>query len=329
MNRPALEISDLTVQVATRGAPATLVDGVSFRVAPGEIMALVGESGSGKSMTALAVMGLLEDPVFVAHGGARLKGEAVDYADAGALRAIRGRDMAMIFQDPMMTLNPVMRIDEQVCEAVLVHDRGVSRAEALRRARDALVLVGIPAPEERLSAYPHQLSGGMRQRIVIAIALINHPSVLIADEPTTALDVTTQGQILHEAKRLCRETGAAMVWITHDLAVVASLAHSIAVMYSGRIVEQGPADMVLTHPRHPYTRGLLDSVPTVDVRRARLRAIPGMPPLGGQAATGCRFAPRCERAVEACRATEPPLAAIGDAAQLVRCIRPLGAEAQA
>ncbi len=323
MTGPALEIRDLTVEAGPKGRSVTLVDSVSLSVPRGKILALVGESGSGKSMTALAAMGLLEPPVRISSGGARLAGQAVDPADPRQMRGIRGRDMAMIFQDPMMTLNPVMRIDEQVCEAVTVHDSSVSKAEALRRARAALVTVGIPAPEERLLSYPHQLSGGMRQRIVIAIALINGPAVVLADEPTTALDVTTQGQILHEVKRLCRETGTAMVWITHDLAVVASLADAIAVMYAGRIVEQGPADDILAHPFHPYTRGLLDSVPMIDTRSERLRSIPGMPPVAGSITSGCRFAPRCERAVEACRGAEPPLAPVGANDRLVRCIRPL------
>ncbi|MHB2167630.1 ABC transporter ATP-binding protein [Alsobacter sp. R-9] len=323
MSDVALAVRDLTVEAVTRDRRVTLVDGISLAVGRGEILAVVGESGSGKSMTALAVMGLLEPPVRIASGGATLAGRLIDPTDRRAMRAIRGRDMAMIFQDPMMTLNPVMRIDEQVCEAVTVHDPSVSRAEALRRAREALVTVGIPAPDERLAAYPHQLSGGTRQRIVIAIALINRPAVVLADEPTTALDVTTQGQILHEAKRLCRETGTAMVWITHDLAVVASLADSIAVMYAGRIVEQGPAERILSAPLHPYTRGLLDSVPMIDTKTARLRSIPGMPPVAGSITAGCRFAPRCGRVVDACRTAEPALVTSDAGDRLVRCLRPL------
>jgi peptide/nickel transport system ATP-binding protein len=323
MSDAALEIRDLIVEAGPKGRSVTLVDGVSLSVPRGEILALVGESGSGKSMTALAVMGLLEPPVRIVSGGASLAGKPVDPTDRRRMRGIRGRDMAMIFQDPMMTLNPVMRVDEQVCEAVTVHDSSVTKAEALRRAKEALVTVGIPAPEERLNAYPHQLSGGMRQRIVIAIALINRPAVVLADEPTTALDVTTQGQILHEVKRLCRDTGTAMVWITHDLAVVASLAHSIAVMYAGRIVEQGPADDILAAPLHPYTRGLLDSVPMIDTRTERLRSIPGMPPVAGSITAGCRFAPRCDRAVDACRMDEPALLPARGGGRLVRCIRPL------
>jgi len=230
VSEPALDLAGLTVVAGARGRPVTLVDGVSLSVRRGDILALVGESGSGKSMTALAAMGLLEPPVRIAAGTISLDGRRIDPTDRRRMRDIRGRDMAMIFQDPMMTLNPVMRIDAQVCEAVTVHDRTVTRAEALRRAREALVTVGIPAPDERLASYPLQLSGGMRQRIVIATALINRPAVVLADEPTTALDVTTQGQILHEVRRLCAETGTAMVWITHDLAVVASLADAIAVM---------------------------------------------------------------------------------------------------
>jgi peptide/nickel transport system ATP-binding protein len=323
MSAAAFAIRDLTVEARWKTRALTLVERVSLAVPRGEILALVGESGSGKSITALAAMGLLEPPVRIAGGAAILDGRPIDPQDAAGMRAIRGRDIAMIFQDPMMTLNPVMRIDDQICEAIEVHDRAVPRAEALRRARAALAAVGISAPEERLAAYPHQLSGGMRQRIVIAIALINRPAVVLADEPTTALDVTTQGQILHEVKRLCRETGTAMIWITHDLAVVASLAHSIAVMYAGRIVESGPAERILTRPAHPYTRGLLDSVPMIDTRAGRLRPIPGMPPVAGSIVAGCRFAPRCAHAEDRCRTAEPGLVAAGDADRSVRCFKPL------
>jgi peptide/nickel transport system ATP-binding protein len=325
MSRAAFEIRDLTVEARWKTRTLTLVERVSLAVPRGEILALVGESGSGKSITALAAMGLLEAPVRIAGGTAVLDGRPVDPQDGAAMRRIRGRDIAMIFQDPMMTLNPVMRIDAQICEAIEVHDPSVSRAEARRRARAALEAVGISAPEERLAAYPHQLSGGMRQRIVIAIALINRPAVVLADEPTTALDVTTQGQILHEAKRLGRETGTAMIWITHDLAVVASLAHSIAVMYAGRIVESGPAEAILTRPAHPYTRGLLDSVPMIDVRAGRLRPIPGMPPVAGSIRAGCRFAPRCAHATALCRETEPDLPPADGAGRTVRCFHPLDA----
>jgi peptide/nickel transport system ATP-binding protein len=321
MMTEALAVQHLSVGLRGAGA-RPIVEDVSFTVAPGEIMALVGESGSGKSMTALAVMGLIEPPLAVMAGSLRLAGQAVDHADGRMMRSLRGRSIAMIFQDPMMTLNPVMRIDEQICEAMFVHDAGLSRNEALSRAITALAMVGIPAPEERLRAYPHQLSGGMRQRVVIAIALINRPAVVIADEATTALDVTTQGQILFEARRLCRETGCAMLWITHDLAVVANLADSIAVMYGGRIVEQGPAETILAHPRHPYTKGLLDSVPRLEARLPRLRSIPGLPPLAGGAREGCRFAPRCSRAEADCRSVEPLLVQRGESA--VRCHHPLG-----
>ena len=329
MSNEALAVEHLSVGLQGSRGHLAIVEDLSFSVRAGEIMALVGESGSGKSMTALSIMGLVEPPLGLTSGTIRLAGIPIDPTDARAMRDVRGRSIAMIFQDPMMTLNPVMRIDEQVCEAMFVHDRQLSRSEASRRAIEALSLVGIPAPEERLLAYPHQLSGGMRQRIVIAIALINRPAVVIADEPTTALDVTTQGQILYQAKKLCRETGAAMVWITHDLAVVANLADTIAVMYGGRIVEQGPVRAILNRPRHPYTRGLIDSVPKVETRLNRLRSIPGLPPLVGTHLAGCRFAPRCGRAADDCWMHEPPLGHARDAPQepeqatVVRCFNPL------
>jgi peptide/nickel transport system ATP-binding protein len=322
---PLLQVRDLATEFATRDGVLRAVQGVSFDLARGEVLGLVGESGSGKSVTGFSVLGLIDAPGRIAGGSVCFDGRELVGLPESQLRALRGKRIAMIFQDPMMTLNPVMRIDAQICEAIEVHDPAVSRAEARRRARAALEAVGISAPEERLAAYPHQLSGGMRQRIVIAIALINRPAVVLADEPTTALDVTTQGQILHEAKRLGRETGTAMIWITHDLAVVASLAHSIAVMYAGRIVESGPAEAILTRPAHPYTRGLLDSVPMIDVRAGRLRPIPGMPPVAGSIRAGCRFAPRCAHATALCRETEPDLPPADGAGRTVRCFHPLDA----
>jgi peptide/nickel transport system ATP-binding protein len=239
------------------------------------------------------------------------------------LRRYRGRKVAMIFQDPMMTLNPVLRIDTQMIEAITAHER-VSHRAALARARDALAAVGIASPEERLAAYPHQFSGGMRQRVAIAIALLHRPALLIADEPTTALDVTIQSQILAEVQSLCADAGTALVWITHDLAVVAGLADRVAVMYAGRIVEQGPVDAVLDTPLHPYTNGLIGSVPSRNKRGTPLAQIPGMAPSPGALPRGCAFAPRCVRADAAC-AAEPPMAAHGPD-RGARCWHPLVAE---
>jgi peptide/nickel transport system ATP-binding protein len=317
----ALEVRGLHIALGGGRDAVALVEDVGFAVAPGGILALVGESGSGKSLTGLSLMGLLSPPVQLAGGEARLLGEALPTADSRAMRRLRGHRIAMIFQDPMMTLNPVLRIGPQMTEAIRVHDPAVSAAEASARARDALAAVGIPAPEERLRAYPHQLSGGMRQRVVIATALLNRPAVIIADEPTTALDVTTQGQILFQVRRLARDRGTALVWITHDLAVVASLADTIAVMYAGRIVETGPAEAVLRAPLHPYTRGLLHSVPGVAARQRRLRTIPGLPLMAGAVRAGCRFRARCDRQTGAC-ATEPALSAVA-ADRAVRCVHPL------
>jgi len=323
MSIPALEVEGLTA-----GTPGlTLIEDVGFAVAQGEVLAVVGESGSGKSLTGLSAMGLLAPPVRVTAGRIRLNGREIQGLPASTMRRLRGREIAMIFQDPMMTLNPVMRVVEQMVEAIRVHDPSVPKRDALARARAALEVVGMPAPEEQLMAWPHELSGGMRQRIVIATALLNRPSVIIADEPTTALDVTTQAQILHEVRRLVRDAGCAMVWITHDLAVVANLADRIAVMYAGRVVEQGPAEQVLAQPLHPYTRGLMESVPLLTTRRRRLRSIPGLPPAAGTITAGCRFAPRCTYRSAAC-AEEPVLAEYAPG-RMVRCVHAIAAAATA
>jgi peptide/nickel transport system ATP-binding protein len=269
---PTLLVDDLKTHFFTRNGIVKAVDGVSFRVEPGEIMGLVGESGCGKSMTGLSIIGLVDPPGKVAGGRILFKGQDLRQATPEQLRALRGNRIAMIFQDPMMTLNPVLRIDTQMIEAVTAH-HSISKAAARERARDALARVGIPSPEERLNAYPHQFSGGMRQRVAIAIALLNKPDLIIADEPTTALDVTIQGQILYEMQKLCRESGASLIWITHDLAVVAGLADRVCVMYAGRIVEQGDVRQVIENPRHPYTRGLLDSLPSRNVPGQPLRTL--------------------------------------------------------
>jgi len=261
---------------------------------------LVGESGSGKSVTGFSILGLVDPPGKVVGGRVMFQGKDLLTLDEESLRHLRGNRIAMIFQDPMMTLNPVLRIDTQMIETLRAHDNKITDAEAFARSRDALGQVGIPAPEERLKSYPHQFSGGMRQRVAIAIALLNKPDLIIADEPTTALDVTIQGQILYEAQKLCRETGTALIWITHDLAVVAGLADKISVMYAGRVVEQGGLGDVLDNPGHPYTQGLLGSVPGHNTRGKRLYQIPGMTPSLLKLPAGCAFKDRCPHADAAC-----------------------------
>ena len=316
---PILSVESLRTYFLTRAGVAKAVDNVSFTLARGEVMGLVGESGSGKSVTGYSIIGLIDPPGEVVGGQVRFDGEDMLRASEGRLRQLRGSRIAMVFQDAMMTLNPVLRIDTQMIEAVRAHE-SISRQAACERARDALVRVGIAAPDERLRAYPHQFSGGMRQRVCIAIALINRPALIIADEPTTALDVTIQGQILHEVQKLCRETGTALIWITHDLSVVAGLADRICVMYSGRIVEAGTTDEVLDRPIHPYTRGLIGSIPSHNQRGRRLAQIPGMAPALLHLPAGCAFRTRCPSADEACRhapGVSEPLPG-----RLVRCFHP-------
>jgi len=318
-----LAVDGLRTHFFTRAGVLKAVDDVSFTLSKGEVLGLVGESGSGKSITGYSIMGLVDPPGRVVAGSIRLAGRELVGLPQEAMRALRGNRIGMIFQDPMMTLNPVMRIDRQMTEAILAH-ADVAEAAARARARDALVAVGIPSPDERLAAYPHQFSGGMRQRVAIAIALLNRPDLIIADEPTTALDVTIQGQILYEMQKLTSESGASLIWITHDLSVVAGLADRIAVMYAGRIVEQGSCADVLGAPAHPYTQGLLDSVPSRNPRGTRLRQIPGMTPSLIALPAGCAFRDRCPRAVGAC-AIAPEMEPVGapDAARAVRCHYPL------
>ena len=321
MNDPVLVVEGLRTHFFTKAGVVKAVDDVSFTVARGEVMGLVGESGSGKSMTGYSLMGLIDPPGRIVDGRIVLDGVDLRALPAEKLRRMRGDRVAMIFQDPMMTLNPVLRIDRQMTEAILAHE-DVGEAAARARARDALARVGIPSPDERLKAYPHQFSGGMRQRVAIAIALLNKPDLIIADEPTTALDVTIQGQILYEVQKLARETGTALVWITHDLSVVAGLADRVCVMYAGRIVEQGTTEQVLSTPMHPYTQGLLDSVPSRNARGARLRQIPGMTPSLIALPPGCAFRDRCSRADAACGEAPAMALANGDAGRGARCHHP-------
>ena len=306
LDEAVLEVQGLRTHFFTHGGVVKAVDGVDLRVRAGEIVGLVGESGSGKSITGFSVIGLIDAPGRVVGGSIRYLGEELVGAPETRLQQLRGKEIAMIFQDPMMTLNPVLRVDTQMVEAIHAHEK-VSAAAALARARDALAMVGIPSPEERLLTYPHQLSGGMRQRVAIAIALLNHPKLIIADEPTTALDVTIQAQILYEVQKLCRETGTALVWITHDLAVVSGLADRIAVMYAGRIVEDGATADVVGRPLHPYTQGLINSIPTRSTHGQLLRQIPGMTPSLLNLPQGCAFRPRCPHATEVCLAVPLPV----------------------
>jgi peptide/nickel transport system ATP-binding protein len=319
MSARLLEVRGLRTHFFTKAGVVKAVDDVSFGVDRGRVLGLVGESGSGKSMTGYSIMGLIDAPGRIVAGSIALDGTELTTLGDAAWRHLRGNRVAMVFQDPMMTLNPVLRIDTQMVEAVRAH-HDVTRETALQRCREALVQVGIASPDERLLGYPHQFSGGMRQRVAIAIALVNKPDVIIADEPTTALDVTIQGQILHEMQRLARESGTALIWITHDLSVIAGLADEVCVMYAGRIVESGGVDEVLDTPMHPYTRGLLDSVPSRNTPGRPLSQIRGMTPSLLSLGEACAFRDRCGRAVDACRAA-PATQSVGTRG--VRCVNPL------
>jgi len=317
---PLLEVEELNTWFFGRQGVAKAVNGVSFTLDEGEILGVAGESGSGKSVTGLSVLGLIDPPGRVVSGRVLYRGQDLLGMPAEQLRRLRGNRISMIFQDPMMTLNPVLRIDTQMIEALSAH-RSIARGEGRRVALEALDRVGITAPEQRLRSYPHQLSGGMRQRVAIAIALLNRPDIVIADEPTTALDVTIQAQILHEVRNLCRDSGAALLWITHDLAVLAGLADRIAVMYAGRIVESGPVDAILRRPLHPYTAGLIESLPRRGQRGRRLTQIPGMAPSLSDIPPGCPFMPRCDRAIEQCRSEVGVSTPESD--RTLRCVNPL------
>jgi peptide/nickel transport system ATP-binding protein len=321
MSEALLTVSGLRTHFFTRAGVVKAVDDVNFEVGRGEVLGLVGESGSGKSITGYSIMGLVDPPGRIVAGNILFDGTHLTALPAEEMRHFRGNRLAMIFQDPMMTLNPVLRIDTQMVEAILAHEN-IARSAALDRAKDALARVGIPSPAERLRGYPHQFSGGMRQRVAIAIAMLNKPDLIIADEPTTALDVTIQGQILYEMQKLTRETGAALIWITHDLSVIAGLADRVCVMYAGRIVEQGTTAEIIRAPGHPYTRGLLDSVPGNAPAGEKLKQIPGMAPPPIDLPSGCPFRPRCFRATVECEQT-PETRPFGTTGRTLRCFHPL------
>jgi peptide/nickel transport system ATP-binding protein len=296
-----LEVNDLKVSFATEDGTVSAVDGVTFSVGPREVVAIVGESGSGKSVTAMTLMGLTRGPNARFEGTATFDGTELVKATPQQLQRIRGAGIAMVFQDPMSSLDPVHRVGHQIVEQIRVHDRKVSKAQAYDRAVELMERVGIPRAADRLRSYPHEFSGGMRQRVMIAMALSCSPKLLIADEPTTALDVTIQAQILDELRQLRDETGAGVILVTHDLGVVADIADRVIVMYSGRVVEQGTLDDIFYDPQHPYTWGLLGSITRIDADRSlRLPAIPGMPPSLLRPPKGCHFRPRCPHAFNAC-----------------------------
>jgi peptide/nickel transport system ATP-binding protein len=317
---PLLKVEDLHVSFATEEGVVQAVDGVSFELAAGEVLAVVGESGSGKSVTAMTLMGLTRSPNARFEGTATYKGTELIGADEDELRRVRGAEIAMIFQDPMTSLNPVHRIGSQIVEQIQEHE-GLPDAQARERTVELLERVGIPRARERVDNYPHEFSGGMRQRVMIALALSCNPSVLIADEPTTALDVTIQAQILQRMRDLRQESGAAVILVTHDLGVVADIADRIAVMYAGRIVEEGTLDQIFYDPQHPYTWGLLGSITRVDrPRPERLPAIAGLPPSLADRPEGCHFRPRCPHEFAQCT-NVPPLEAHlpGDSEHRDRC----------
>lgn len=300
MNPPALlSVRKLVVEIPTRHGVVRPVDNVTFDIKAGEILGVVGESGAGKSMTGNAITGLLDRPAQIINGEIFLNGERIDQLPLSTMRKRRGKNIGMVFQDPLTSLNPLLPIGDQLTETILAH-LPVSSSEAKERAVAALEEVGIPAAAARIGAYPHEFSGGMRQRVVIALALSAEPSLVIADEPTTALDVSVQAQITALLKRLCRDRGTGVMLVTHDMGVIAETADRVAVMYAGRLVELGSVRQVLSSPRHPYTSGLMRSTPLASKGKRRLHQIPGMMPRLGNLPTGCAFSPRCTFAQDKC-----------------------------
>lgn len=324
MTEPVLSVKNLSTHFLTRGGVVKAVDGVSFDLARGEIMGLVGESGSGKTVTGFSLIGLVDAPGRIVEGSVKLNGTELTTLSEKAMRSRRGNEISMIFQDPIATLNPMLTIGQQMRLAIDAHERLSSQA-AEARAAELLTQVGIPSARARLRAYPHEFLGGMRQRVAIAIALLHRPAVIVADEPTTALDVSIQAQILFQMRDLALDTGTAMIWISHDLAVVSSLASKLAVMYAGRIVEQGPTATLLRQPRHPYTAGLIASLPAMAKPGTPLAQIPGTTPSLLSLPPGCPFAPRCHRADDMCK-TAPDMTMQDNRGW--RCFHPVGQDAR-
>jgi peptide/nickel transport system ATP-binding protein len=316
---PLLEVDGLVVEFPLRHGTLRAVNGISFAIAPGEVLGVVGESGAGKSLTGAAVIGLIDPPGRIAAGEIRLGGRRIDNLPYEAMRRIRGREIGAVFQDPLTSLNPLYTIGRQLVETIRTH-LPLSAADALARAIGLLEEVGIPGAARRIDHYPHQFSGGMRQRVVIALALAAKPRLIIADEPTTALDVSIQAQIIQLLKRLCRDHGTAVMLVTHDMGVIAETAHRVAVMYAGRIVEIGPVDEVIHRPAHPYTVGLMGSIPSIVDERARLAQIDGTMPRLDAIPGGCAFHPRCPRVIDRCRHELPTLTVVG--ATRAACWRP-------
>ena len=310
MTAPLLEVDHLRVEFPTRRGTLVALDDVSFDIAPGEILGVVGESGAGKSLTGAAIIGLLEPPGRVAGGQIRLAGKRIDNLDADAMRKIRGRRIGAIFQDPLTSLNPLYTIGRQLIETIQVH-LDLDVAAARQRAIDLLQATGIPAAEQRIDQYPHQFSGGMRQRVVIALALAAQPELIVADEPTTALDVSIQAQIIALLRKITKDQGAAVMLVTHDMGVIAETCDRVAVMYAGRIVELGPVAEVIHHPAHPYTVGLMGSIPSMDIERERLMQIDGAMPRLNAIPAGCAFNPRCPQVHDRCRSERPELSPAG------------------
>ena len=310
MIRPLLEVRNLRVEFPTRRGTLVALDDVSFEIAPGEILGVVGESGAGKSLTGAAIIGLLDPPGRVASGEIRFDGRRIDNLPYDEMRKVRGRQIGAIFQDPLTSLNPLYTVGRQLVETITTH-LPVSADEARKRAIRLLQETGIPAPEVRIDQYPHQFSGGMRQRVVIALALAAEPKLIVADEPTTALDVSIQAQIISLLRRLCKDHGAAVMLVTHDMGVIAETCDRVAVMYAGRIVEIGPVHDVIHAPAHPYTAGLMGSIPAMDEDRERLLQIDGAMPRLTAIPKGCAFNPRCPRVFDRCRVERPELLAAG------------------
>jgi peptide/nickel transport system ATP-binding protein len=310
MTTPTLSVRNLKVEFVTRRGTLRAIDGISFDIAPGEVLGVVGESGAGKSLTGTAIIGLIDPPGRIAGGEILLGGKRIDNLGKEEMRKIRGKRIGMIFQDPLTSLNPLYKVSEQLIETIRTHT-DMTEAQARERAIGLLTEVGIPAPEKRIDGYPHEFSGGMRQRVVIALALAAEPELIIADEPTTALDVSVQAQIITLLKKLCRERGTAVMLVTHDMGVIAETADRVAVMYAGRIAEIGPVRDVVQHAKHPYAKGLMGAIPTLEASASRLIQIPGAMPRLNAIPVGCAFNPRCTDVFDRCRKERPDPMTVG------------------